>query len=154
MVSDQAQALQQTNMFVPNKKSVFKMQLRDYDLKDELRPTVYLAGKEVTQFEIEYLLVKVAAGVGKNKQFSIMKNNLVPPSSRGIIKAQQLKDYIVRTKHQSSIIRFGDINLLLFIAEAIDLSTAMEIGVRVSEEQEIDLGTCQLVDATIRQLSS
>ena len=88
------------------------------------------------------MLVKVAAGVGKNKQFAIMKNNLFPPSSRGIIKAQQLKDYIVRTKHQSSIIRFGDINLLLFIAEAIDLSTAMEIGVRVSEEQEIDLGTC------------
>lgn len=48
MVSDQTQALEQANMFVPNKKSPFKMQLRDYDFKEEIRPVVYLGGKDVT----------------------------------------------------------------------------------------------------------
>ena len=78
--------------------------------------------------------MKIAAGIGKNKQFAIMKNNFFPPSSRGPIKNQQLKDYISRTKNQPSIVRFGDLNLLLFIAETIDLATAMEIGNRVSIE--------------------
>jgi hypothetical protein len=125
MVSDQAQALEQARMFVPNTKSTFKMQLRNYDLRDEIRPVVYVGGKEVEEFEIEYLLVKIASGIGKNKHFAIMKSNLFPPSSRGPIKIQQLKDYINRTKHQPSIVRYGDLNLLLFIAEALDLATAM-----------------------------
>jgi len=142
MVSDQAQALEEARMFVPHKKSTFKMELRDYDFKDELRPVVYLGGKEATEVEIEYLLVKIAAGEGKNKKFSIMKNNIFPPSSRGAIKTQQLKDYINRTKNQPSTVRYGDLNLLLFIAEAIDLATAMEIGNRVHDEKEVDSSTC------------
>ena len=94
-----------------------------------------VGGKTVDEFEIEYLLVKIGAGVGKSKRFAILKNNMFPPSSRGKIKAQQLKKYLAKTKFQPNIVRFGDFNLLLFIAETIDLSTAEYIGNSVFEEK-------------------
>ena len=72
--------------------------------------------------------MKIGAGVGSKKKFSILKNNLFPPSSRGKVKTQQMKDYRMKTKHQPNIIRFGDFNLLIFVAEVIDGATACEIA--------------------------
>ena len=109
------------------------MKLRDHNIENEVKPSIYVAGKQVEAFEVEYLLVKIAAGIGSNKKHSILKNNLFPPSSRGTIKTQDMRSYISKTKNQPNIIRFGDFNLLLFIAEAIELETAMEIGVEVAD---------------------
>lgn len=69
--------------------------------------------------------MKIGSGVGKSNKFAILKGNLFPPSSRGPVKMEQLQNYIKETKNNSSVVRFGDLNLLIFVAEAIDLMTGM-----------------------------
>jgi hypothetical protein len=71
------------------------------------------------------LLVKIGSGIGKSTKFAVLKSNLFPPSSRGPVTLEELKKYIKLTKNQPSVVRFGDLNLLIFAAEAIDLMTAM-----------------------------
>ena len=48
-----------------------------------------------------------------------------------------MKDYVAKTKHQPNIVRFGDFNLLIFIAEAIDPEMAALVGRAVAEEEEV-----------------
>lgn len=99
-------------------------------------------------------MVKIGAGVGQNKKFAILKNNLFPPSSRGKIKAQQMKEYVTKTKHQPNIVRFGDFNLLIFIAEAIDPQMAASVGRAVAEEEEVGEEFWQQVGSALQQVTA
>jgi hypothetical protein len=65
--------------------------------------------------------VKIASGMGKSSKFAILKGNLFPCSSRGPVKTEYLKQYIRQTRGMPSLARLGDFNLLLFVAETIDL---------------------------------
>ena len=154
MVSDQGQALQSAGFFIPNKKHAYKMKIRDMDVRNEPMPHIYLSGKNAAEVEIQYFLVKIGAGVGSMKKIAILKNNLFPPSSRGKVKTQQMKDYRMKTKHQPNIIRFGDFNLLIFVAEVIDGATACEIARSVAQQKDIDEDVCTLVESALESIVS
>lgn len=77
------------------------------------------------------MLVKVASGASQNNKFSILKTYDFPVSGRGKIKKTQIKDYILKNKNKKNILKYSDINLLLFIAEFIDIDIAAAIAVMV-----------------------
>lgn len=93
---------------------------------------MYLNGKKVNGFEIEFLLVKIAAGRDKSTKFAIMKGNEFPTSSRGAVKGKKLKEFIAKARRIPINTRFGDLNLLIFVAETLGFEAAMELGRKVA----------------------
>ena len=92
MVSDQGQALEAANLLVSNRKDPFRMKVRkEGEGNNEPIAQIKINGKNIDSFEVEYLLVKIAAGIGKTMKFAYLKNNLFPPSSRGKIKTKEMK---------------------------------------------------------------
>ena len=64
-----------------------------------------------------------------------------------------MKDYVAKTKHQPNIVRFGDFNLLIFIAEAIDPEMAASVGRAVAEEEEVGEEFWQQVGSALQQVT-
>lgn len=78
--------------------------------------------------------MKVASGASTSNKFAILKNNEFPVLNRGKVKKNVLREYIKANFRKKSIVRYGDLNLLLLIAELIGVDTAMEIALKVSAE--------------------
>lgn len=70
----------------------------------------------------------MASGASQNNKFSILKSYDFPVSGRGKIKRNQIKDYILKNKNKKNILKYSDINLLMFIAEFIDIDIASAIA--------------------------
>lgn len=47
-----------------------------------------------------------------------------------------------KSKVKPCSVRFGDLNLLVFVAEVLDINMAMGIGLRVGEEAIIEESLC------------
>lgn len=86
----------------------------------------------MTEFDLEFLLVKVASGASTSNKFAILKNNEFPVLNRGKVKKNVLREYIKANFRKKSTVKYGDLNLLLLIAELIGVDTAMEIALKVS----------------------
>lgn len=74
MISDQGQALEKANLFVDS-NSRRKMQVRVKEKTTDAYPSFIVAGKNSTEFEPEFLLVKIAHGSSKNNKFAIVKKS-------------------------------------------------------------------------------
>lgn len=89
----------------------------------------------MTEFDLEFLLVKVASGASSSNKFAILKNNEFPVLNRGKVKKNVLKEYIKANFRKNTTVKYGDLNLLIVIAELIGVETAMEIALNVSADQ-------------------
>lgn len=58
-----------------------------------------------------------------------------------------MNDYIKRHKGETSQRKYACFSLLTFIAEALDLDTAMAIAQNVSEEKPLDPGLVELLES-------
>lgn len=76
------------------------------------------------------MLVKIASGTSKNNKFAILKNNNFPSMSK--ISKPLLRDYIIKNRKKDNLLKYGDLNLLVFVAETVDIDTAMELGLCVA----------------------
>jgi hypothetical protein len=88
----------------------------------------------VTEFDLEFLLVKIASGASNSNKFAFLKNNEFPTLNRGKVKKNVLRDYIKANSRKNLLIKYGDLNLLMLIAELLGIETAMEIALKVSSE--------------------
>lgn len=83
----------------------------------------------MTEFEPEFLLVKIAHGSSKNNKFAIVKRAEFPPIIRDKPSKKDLKEYMKRNKNiKQSWLKYGDFNLLLYLAQEIDPATAHTIA--------------------------
>lgn len=83
----------------------------------DILPTFICAGKTVTEFEPEFLLVNIAHGSSPDNRFSILKNADFPARGRKKIDKNDLKAYMQKYKAKPAYIKYGDFNLLLYLAE-------------------------------------
>lgn len=95
-------------------------------------PTVYEGGKAVSEFDIEFLLVKVASGASSSNKFAILKNNEFPTLNRGRVKKIVLKDYLKANMRKHPLVKYGDLNLLMVIGELLGIEKALELALKVS----------------------
>lgn len=77
-------------------------------------------------------MVKIASGASTSNKFAILKNNEFPVLNRGKVKKNLLREYIKANFRKQSIVKYGDLNLLMLIGEMVGVDTAMEIALKVS----------------------
>jgi hypothetical protein len=115
-------------------------------------PTVYEGGKAVTDFDLEFMLVNIASGASNSNKFAILKNNEFPTLSRGKVKKITLREYIKANIKKNPLVKYGDLNLLLLIAELLGIETAMGLALKVSDEEHIEPNISQMVDKKLEAL--
>lgn len=76
--------------------------------------------------------MKIASGASTSNKFAILKNNEFPVLNRGKVKKSLLREYIKANFRKQSIVKYGDLNLLMLIGEMVGVDTAMEIALKVS----------------------
>ena len=102
-------------------------------------PSFISGGKTVTQFEPEFMLVKIAHGSSKTNKFAILKKADFPPIIRDKPEKKHFKQYMRRNKNvKQSYLRYGDFNFLLYLAQEIDPPTAHNIADRVVNELQVE----------------
>lgn len=83
----------------------------------------------MTEFEPEFLLVKIAHGTAKHNKFAILKKAEFPPVVRDKPSKKELKEYMRRNKNiKQSSLKYGDFNFLLYLAQEIDPATVHSIA--------------------------
>ena len=147
MVSDQCQALERDNIF-GNSDSRKQMVLREPG-PNEMIPSVVKEGKPAKEFEQDFFIVSLAHGQPKTKKdFNILKNHDFPVKNRGKqIKQNDFKDYMRKHKGEPSERRFASFHLLLYLAELMDIDTAMSIAQNIGEEKPLDQALVELLES-------
>jgi hypothetical protein len=83
-------------------------------------------------------LVKIAFGSSKNNKFAIVKKSEFPPIIRDKPTKKDLKEYMRKNKNvKQSCLKYGDFNLLLYLAQEIDPATAHTIAEAVANEKQV-----------------
>lgn len=104
------------------------MKVRTPQSNNEALPAFMCGGKPVTEFEPEFLLVKIAHGSSRSNKFAYLKNSEFPAKNQEQISKKQLKEYLKTNKHKKSHIKYGDFNLLTYLADTIDIGTAIALA--------------------------
>lgn len=147
MVSDQGQALERDNVF-GNSENRKMMQVR-VPPEDDMVPSIVTKGKTVKEFEPEFFIVSLAHGQPKEGQnFNIMKIYDFPVMNRDSpATMSEFKGYMKKYKAVDSNQRFACFQLLLYIAEVVDIDTAITIANNVAEEQKLDPALIELLES-------
>ena len=131
-----------------NSESRKKMVLREPG-PNEMIPSVVREGKPVKEFEPDFFIVSLAHGQPKaNKDYRILKNYDFPAFNRSKPPTRQdYKDYLKRHKGEPSQRKFACFNLLIYLAEMMDVHTAMTIANHVAEEKPLDPALVELLES-------
>ena len=76
-----------------------------------------MGGKNSTEFETEFLLVKIAHGSSKSNKFAILKKSDFPAYNRDKPSKNDFKEYMKKNKHKPAHVKYGDFNFLLYLAD-------------------------------------
>ena len=96
----------------------------------EMIPSCMKEGKQVKEFEPDFFIVSLAHGQPKTKKdYNILKNYDFPVFNREKLPNKgDYKNYIKRHKGEPSKRKFACFSLLLYIAELMDIDTALTIA--------------------------
>ena len=124
------------------------MVLRETSANEAL-PTIVKEGKPVKEFEQDFFIVSLGHGQPKtNKDFNILKNHDFPVGNRGKpVTKTDFKDYIKRHAKEPSQRKFASFHLLLYIAELMDIDTALSIAEKVGREEALDPALVELLES-------
>lgn len=101
----------------------------------------------MTEFEPEFLLVKIAHGSSKNNRCAIVKKAEFPPIIRDKPSKKDFKEYMKRNKNvKQSHLKYGDFNFLMYLAQEIDPATAHSIAECVANEEQVQSYIDELVE--------
>lgn len=98
---------------------------------NEMIPSVVKEGKTTKEFEPDFFIVSIAHGQPKSKKdYNILKNYDFPVLNRAKVPTQKdFKEYLKRhNKNEPSQRRFANFHLLAYIAEIMDIDTALVIA--------------------------
>ncbi|KAF4657282.1 Nuclear protein localization protein 4 [Perkinsus olseni] len=147
MASDQAEGMLQDGLFDVKKtaETPTRVQLRE-PFNQEMMPPVLASGSEVTEFDPDWLLVKVNDGVPLKKR-SMFRFSHFPRENRS---RKQTPDDIKQYMRQipagtPSWARYADFHLLVYITLLLDEDTAGAIAGCISREEEIDKAMDELL---------
>ena len=97
------------------------MKIRPPANEKDVLPSFICSGKTATEFEPEFLIVNIAHGSSPDNRFSIIKNADFPAISRKKIEKNELKAYMQKFKNKPAFQKYGDFNLLIYLADEFDL---------------------------------
>ncbi len=96
--------------------------------------------------------MKIASGVSKTNKFAILKNNEFPTPNRGGIKKSIHREYLNKNFKKPCSIKYGDLNLLVFLCDLIDTQTANELARRIESSSQIDPSVDELISKKMQAL--
>ncbi len=138
MVSDMAQALERDGVFGESKDRK-KMCVR-VPKPNEMVPAIMMEGKNVTEFDQLFFIVQLTSSkTDEKKDYSILKIRDFPAYNRGPpAKPAEYKGYLAKNKGEPLDRRFADFNLLLYIAEVLDVPTAVTMAQCIANGLPLD----------------
>ena len=83
------------------------------------------------------MLVKIAHGSSRSNKFAYLKGSGFPVKHHEGATKKDLKEHMKTNKHKPSHIKYGDFNLLVYIADTIDMGTAIALGNAVQTEDKV-----------------
>lgn len=150
MVSDQCCAMQRDDIFGDDtdRKSLVVRQAK----KNELIPDFMVEGKANKKILTDFFVVRVN-DTSPKKLRSIFTNADFPRENRQTHpqRRDDLKKYFQkRSKSEPSWSRFADWHLILYIAQEIDVDTAVAIGECVRDRKEIPDGVAMIINQLVQ----
>lgn len=147
MISDQGQALERDNVLGDSedrKKMVLKV-----PKENEMVPSVLKEGNPVKEFEQDFFIVSLQHGHPKTKKnYNIMKSyDFNVPNRDRKTQRKDFRDYFKRSKSMPAQERFACFNFLLYLAEIMDLDTALSVARCVANEQPLDPALVELLES-------
>ena len=117
---------------------------------NEMIPSVVKEGKPAKEFEPDFFIVSLAHGQPKTeKDYNILKNYDFPIYNRGGKNPtkRDFQDYLKRHKGEPSQRKYACFQLLLYIADMLDIDTALAIAQCVAQETPLDPGLVELLES-------
>lgn len=74
------------------------------------------------------MLVKIAHGSSKSNKFAILKKSKFPAKNQQGATTKDFKEYLRENKKKASHIKYGDFNFLIYLADILDIETAVSIA--------------------------
>ena len=138
MISDQGQALERDNC-LGNSTDKKKMVLREPG-EAEMMPTIITAGKNVKAFEPDFFIVSLAYGQpAETTNHSILKIYDFPVKNREApATPQEFSGYMKKYAAEPSEKMFANFQLLLYLADFMDMDTAIGVAANIAEETPLD----------------
>lgn len=149
MVSDQCQALLRDGM-LQDEVGQTDVIVRA-GTKGECMPTFLVEGKDNRNIPTDFFVIPMVESMPK-KVISLFTHADFPRENRPrqLQQRDDLKKYFKkRSSSEPSWSRFADFHLLLFVAKALDVDTAMQLCESIRERQEISEGTKMLFESLI-----
>ena len=145
MVSDQCQALERDNVFGESDNRKL-LKVREPG-PDDMVPTMLTQGKGVKEVEPEFFIVSLAHGQPQHeKDYNILKIHDFPAKNRDKPATQnEFKGYLKKYKSEKSERKFANFQLLLYIAQLLDIDTAVAIAENVGQERPLDGALVELL---------
>jgi len=146
MVSDQCTAMARDGIMTDSADPL-NLIVRE-PKKDELIPDFLVEGKANKKITTDFFVVRLNTGRPK-KVRSIFTHGDFPRENRMTHPQRRadLKNYFQkRDKSEASWSRFADFHLILYIAQELDLDTALSICECIRERKDIPDGTRMIID--------
>ena len=119
--------------------------------ENEMIPSVVKEGKPVKEFEPDFFIVNVAHGQPKiKKDYNYLKNYdfpVIARANKNIVSKKEYKDYIAKHKKEASQRKFANFQLLIYLADAMDIDTAVTVAQHVAEEKPLDPSLVELLES-------
>jgi len=140
MVSDQAQALERDNVFGPSKDKNTMTVREPEDDPDDLVPVIMTKGTDVKEFPTDFFLVSLAYGQpADTTDHSILKIYEFPVMNReSPATPAEFSGYLKKYASDPSEKQFANFQLLLYLAEFMDMDTALNVAHNVANETALD----------------
>ena len=148
MVSDQSMGMVRDRLVTLSAQNDPKhVKLRATE-KNELLPTVLQSGKEVTEFDPDWFIVRVNHGV-PTKPRSFFSHSHFPRENREHEKQvmASLKFYVDQVKQEATWKKYSDFHLILFIAKQLDIDTALALCDFIVQKKELSPDFQELIQA-------
>lgn len=72
--------------------------------------------------------MKLAHGSSRSNKFAYLKKADFPAKNQVGATKKDLKEYLKKNQHKPSYVKYGDFNLLIYLAELMDIQTAISIA--------------------------
>jgi len=118
----------------------------------ELIPTVLESGKETTEFDPDWFVVRVNDGAPK-KPRSLLNHSIFPVENRPEKQTRESMQTYFRkvAKLEHSWQKYADFHLLLYMAQEFDVDIVMEICNAIRERTAVPEFTEDMIGALLRQ---
>jgi hypothetical protein len=117
------------------------MQARELNGEDtDFVPALLQANKAEKQFTTDHFVVSLGDGVPSSDRFNVLKVSEAPTNKREL--AGYLKKYMYLPTNE----RFANFGLLMYIANAFDIDTALSIASSVAAGQRLDEGIVSWIE--------